>query len=1045
MISKIYYFIGIAILIRALTPDFTFAESVISPTLNSIQYAEIINNTLQKKNCSDSNYCPIILKSLNSQYTTNSFLGFIESSKQKCKELKPTELNAEAILKDMESNTLKHLGPFVFSYHKMCLKKYHDNELNNTTQLSYILANIENQQVKQLSELHLINDILNSKTDTKNLCSNTPFPRVQQLCANQKASCAKPNDLEDLSYYTRDAYEELTEINKQLVEAEKQLSKQKTRHFESNEYKATKQRLALLEEKKKLTVSRFPWLSNEDFLKKLEAKTKPEEALKWYFSETKKRLEEKLNESQKVSDCFLTPKVTGCNPSKIQDFLANDSHIDPSLYINSKLDESKKWLNYQECLVSNEKQNNDKSSQYWHVTFDVGLTIATLGVGSALSIPKAVLSARKIMLSKQLTQINEAVNIANFANGLNNSYEQCFKDNLRLQSNSAPSSTGECAIRDIYFSTKLTKSYDDCMMSIAFATLDASPLAAGKIQKQIQNTKTTEKELQAYQESKPLLSNERRHPEGQLFHDVEEPLKKKMIEENLHYSPTTVKENIDFTKESRMALKNINNAKSDYTVIVTEHSMLKEVNDLLKNKDLATSYINMHKKIVDKNITAFLTKWKAKGLNVEISVNPYSDFKSMKYLIKGKTSEEFNKELIATLKQSNIEYLKALENNKLIRKSDQPEKWFRAGIGNSDEQASIQARLAREDAPNTIENFNNPKTIETLNRRLDNIEDMLLGNKENGKIGIVDRFSETKVVSQTAEGTWNINEKAIDIIRKNTDNNEALAELKQTFGLSHLSESSVQELRTYLKELDTFSPSLQIPERKIATLTDDSTGGLTGDMVGMGSINTNQTNLAIQRALKKKETDPLTRINNALIESRVGERLATREFKKRQRAFTDIVENTLGKDRAKVICSGDDCVCLLSSTINLASKERLVQNIANQGYSGKFRMAFVSEQVKDVRIKNLLATQGESIEKTLRKALGKEMEPRKLQGVNFGVDMVTDQFGQGPVRLIIGTDNNVKLSESERKLIEERFNEALKKLNEENKINGQFKGYSSYK
>lgn len=1045
MISKIYYFIGIVILFKALTLDYAFAESPSPSSLNSIQYAEIINKTIQKKNCTESNYCPAILKNLNSQYSTNSFMGFIENSNQKCKGQKPSAQNAEQIMRDIENNTLKHLGPIVFSYHRMCLQKYHDNELSNSTQLSYILANIENQQVKQFSELQLINSLMNTKTDIKVLCSKTPFPRIQTLCTNQSVSCSSANDLENLAYYTSDAFEELTLLNKQIEEAKNNLSKQRTRHYESTEYKKTKERLSLLEEKKKLTVSRFPWLSNEDFLKKLESKTKPEEALKWYFTETKKRLEEKLNNSLKVSDCILTPKVTGCNPNKIQDYLAEDSHIDSSLYLNSKLDDSKKWLNYQECLVSNEKQNSEKSSQYWHITFDVGLTIATLGVGSAMSIPKAVLSARKIILSKNLTQINDAVNVANLANGLNNSYEQCFKDNLQLKTNEPSTTNKACAVRDIYFSSKLTKSYDDCMMSIAFAALDASPLVAGKIQKQIQNTKTSEKELQSYNEGKPLISNERRHPEGQLLHDIEEPLKKKMIEENLHYSPTSVKENVDFTKQSRMALKNINNVKSDYTVIVTEHSMLKEVNDLLKNKDLATSYINMHKRIVDKNITAFLNKWKAKGLNVVISVNPYSDFKSMKYLIKGKITEEFNKDLIATLKQSNTEYLKILENNKLIRKSDQAEKWFRAGIGNSDEQASIQARLAREDVPNTIENFNNPKTIETLNRKLDNIEDMLLGSKENGKIGLVDRFSETKIVNQTADGSWNINEKAIDIIRKNSDTSEALSELKQTFGLSHLSESSVQELRAYLKEVDTFSPSLQIPERKIATLTDDSTGGLTGDMVGMGSINTNQTNLAIQRALKKKEADPLVRINNALLESRVGERLATREFKKRQRAFTEIVESTLGKDRARVICSGDDCVCLLSSTINLANKERLVQNIANQGYSGKFRMAFVSEQVTDVRIKNLLATQGESIEKTLRKALGKEMEPRKLQGINFGVDMVTDQFGQGPVRLIIGTDNNVKLSESEKKLIEERFSEALKKLNEENKINGQFKGYSSYR
>lgn len=57
------------------------------------------------------------------------------------------------------------------------------------------------------------------------------------------------------------------------------------------------------------------------------------------------------------------------------------------------------------------------------------------------------------------------------------------------------------------------------------------------------------------------------------------------------------------------------------------------------------------------------------------------------------------------------------------------------------------------------------------------------------------------------------------------------------------------------------------------------------------------------------------------------------------------------------------------------------------------------------------------------------MEPRKLQGLTFGVDMQTQQLNQGALKLIIGKAPGVNLSVSEKTLIQKKFEEAVKELN----------------
>jgi hypothetical protein len=79
---------------------------------------------------------------------------------------------------------------------------------------------------------------------------------------------------------------------------------------------------------------------------------------------------------------------------------------------------------------------------------------------------------------------------------------------------------------------------------------------------------------------------------------------------------------------------------------------------------------------------------------------------------------------------------------------------------------------------------------------------------------------------------------------------------------------------------------------------------------------------------------------------------------------------------------------------------------------------------------------GESIEKILRKNLADKMEPQKLKGLIFGVDMKTTKLNQGDVNLLTANHPDVKLTSQEQKMIRENFKKALQQFNTEHLSDG---------
>jgi hypothetical protein len=133
----------------------------------------------------------------------------------------------------------------------------------------------------------------------------------------------------------------------------------------------------------------------------------------------------------------------------------------------------------------------------------------------------------------------------------------------------------------------------------------------------------------------------------------------------------------------------------------------------------------------------------------------------------------------------------------------------------------------------------------------------------------------------------------------------------------------------------------------------------------------------------------------------------------------------------KTVCSGDDCIAIAKQILSDSDKQKILQKLSDAGYTSQFRLSFIPDNIPNLAARNQLSVHGESIEKVLRKNLADKMEPAKLQGTIFGVDMKTTELNQGLVKLITANNPNVKLSASERKLISDNFKKAVQQMNED--------------
>jgi hypothetical protein len=473
------------------------------------------------------------------------------------------------------------------------------------------------------------------------------------------------------------------------------------------------------------------------------------------------------------------------------------------------------------------------------------------------------------------------------------------------------------------------------------------------------------------------------------------------------YSPTSSEQNARWIA---LAEKGPN---SKMKFLDVENSQMKSLNDTLKNKNLVTSLTNYHKDLLFKHIDELEKEFP--GLKIE----KYSDFKSSRFAFAGEIPKDIEKRMQDIFKKTNDEFSDYLKSQDIVRATDPTESWFRAGWGGSADQANLSARYSRTQTDNVLQNFDSGELQTGLNAKISNIESQ--------------RQTLSKDLANTSvmrEGT--LDEDAFDIVRKGNGDLAKIREgLKDRFALSEISDATVDRITKYSREVDEFSPGIFIENREFASLDSAVHGGLSADMIGLGAANQRGTAEALARSSSLETTAKgisSSSLERALVEARDSEKIVTREFLQQKRVFEKTLNETLPR-KVETVCSGDDCVGVLTGRISKAEKNKVVTELAKTRFAGKYRLAFIGDNVKDPLARNALATNGESIEKNLRTSLRRIIEPRKLKGLTFAADMQTSQLGRGPVDLIIGTAPGVTLTKAEKKLIEENFKGALIDLN----------------
>lgn len=468
----------------------------------------------------------------------------------------------------------------------------------------------------------------------------------------------------------------------------------------------------------------------------------------------------------------------------------------------------------------------------------------------------------------------------------------------------------------------------------------------------------------------------------------------------LSYSPTTVAQN-----EKWIALAE-RGTDSKKVFLDVENSQMKNLNDSLKNKNLVTGLTNFHKEILFEKL-AELQK-----VNPGLVIDPYSDFKSSRFALSGKIPEDINTQLAEVVQEANQEFSEAVKAAGVVSDEAKAAEWFRAGTGQSADQANLAARYSRQAEVNEVQSFQSSLVQKTMESRLSNIESQRASLRtELGKTGMVQ--GET------------FHQDVFDIVRKSKGNTEQARDaLKNRFALKSLPSDSVKKLESYVNATDEFSPGIYVAKREIAHLNNAAQGGLSVDIIGLGAANLKGTAEALAKGGGLSKT---------LEQTRLAEKTVTEKFVAQKKYFEEVIKDAVGSDKLKSICSGDDCVAVATAPLTTLEKQKILAGLASSEYSGTYRLAFIPDGVKVIETRNALANHGESMEKILRQTLSTSLEPRKLKGLTFGVDMKTQSLNEGGVKLIIGEAQGARLTANERKLIQEKFQDAIRQFNKESK------------
>lgn len=437
------------------------------------------------------------------------------------------------------------------------------------------------------------------------------------------------------------------------------------------------------------------------------------------------------------------------------------------------------------------------------------------------------------------------------------------------------------------------------------------------------------------------------------------------------------------------------NHPNDIHVLI-ENSWLKKLNDkILKNKDLVTALTNFHKKLFVEELNA---------LALALKVAPYQDFKSIRLTLAD--SHRLN-ELVNAFNRTNQRFYQDERVRAVVRDEDLRESWFRMGLGQSEVQAALAARDARDHGQNGVSYFWDTRLRERLSLKLNRVKELhqWLTDKLQGSTLLVRERDYTGL--------------HLDVFAaaRKASSKDIWASLQQIFPSSGLDRETALKILEYAGLVDEFSPSVLVAKRELLTITEAPFGAFSIDFIGLGAENLRGTAKALVKAKDLNDAARLTRFY---------EREVTKTFEARKASVrAAVLEYFAGQ--VSIRFSGDDGIIIPEREIILRDRLWLVQKLAQLLSRPYFRMSDITAEGAANPDSSQLITHAESMEKVLRPLLVKHLGAARVEELSLEIFIPdTDHFRK--VFLIM--NGKKKIPEAEKKVIRNAFPTAVKLVEE---------------
>lgn len=490
------------------------------------------------------------------------------------------------------------------------------------------------------------------------------------------------------------------------------------------------------------------------------------------------------------------------------------------------------------------------------------------------------------------------------------------------------------------------------------------------------------------------------------------PTAEEFIEQWADRTATTQRQNRDFIQET------LRGEQPGLFYLDTQNTALKRLNDTLRNKQLVDAFGNRYNDLVMEALEEF------KAAHPGVTVTLYSDYKSMRAAIRGPPGQEqaLMEELGRIIERTDQTFLAEVRSSNLIELGED-ERWFRAGLGRTADEANLVTRFSRRAADGP------PVTFGSIGAQTRIREAWQM--TEQTRRELQRRFADTPML-RTVEGNISVpSADVLEVVRKNSDPETVARILTGRYGRT-VTKEDAELLRTYFDRVDQFSPGLLIPARVEHRFDQATLGGFSVDFAGVGSVNAEATAIGLAQGRT---------VRDSLSEIRRQEVAVTADLDALKARTERAVRTTLARHGiyADITISGDDMLVVPTRALTpeirreIAEAQVAAQAGTTTAASG-MRTSFFPEGITDQASRSVQATIGESIEKKLRSRLEGRLPREELRNTLFAVEMRGTTVGTGGVGLQIV---NPTLTPEARRIVEEELGRAIDDVNAELRATGQ--------